>query len=217
MYESAICFCLFVCTKKLPAKIIFHGYQIIVINRVNDSGVSVPAYYLTHPPGKKMTTILSGDNFKCIFLNENYRILIRISQKLVPSSPIDNKSALVKVMAQHSPSHFILRMWNHCGWEICAPPSAAFGWIGILRVGFNVPWYRNTQYADVIKWKRFPCHWPFVRGIHRSQVDSITKASNAEFWYFLDPRLNKRLRKQSRRRWFETSSRSLWRHCKEKK
>ena len=27
-----------------------------------------------------------------------------------------------------------------------------------------------------------------------------------------DLRLNKRLRKQSKRRWFETSSRSLWRH-----
>ena len=30
---------------------------------------------------------------------------------------------------------------------------------------------------------------------------------------FLDLRLNKRLSKQSRRRWFETSSHSLWRHC----
>ena len=24
---------------------------------------------------------------------------------------------------------------------------------------------------DVIKWKHFPCYWPFVRGIHRSPVD----------------------------------------------
>ena len=30
---------------------------------------------------------------------------------------------------------------------------------------------------------------------------------------FFDPRLNKRLSTQSRRRWFETPSRSLWRHC----
>ena len=33
------------------------------------------------------------------------------------------------------------------------------------------------------------------------------------FDVFFDPRLNKRLCKQSKRRWFETPSRSLWRHC----
>ena len=32
-------------------------------------------------------------------------------------------------------------------------------------------------------------------------------------WCFFDLRLNKRLSKQWRRRWFETPSRSLWRHC----
>ena len=33
------------------------------------------------------------------------------------------------------------------------------------------------------------------------------------FDVFFDVRLNKRLSKQSRRWWFETPSRSLWRHC----
>ena len=28
---------------------------------------------------------------------------------------------------------------------------------------------------DVIKWKYFPRYWPFVRGIHRSPVDSPHK------------------------------------------
>ena len=28
---------------------------------------------------------------------------------------------------------------------------------------------------DVIKWKHFPRHWPFVRGIHRSPVNSLYK------------------------------------------
>ena len=28
---------------------------------------------------------------------------------------------------------------------------------------------------DVIKWKHFPCYWPFVRGIHRSPVNSPHK------------------------------------------
>ena len=30
-------------------------------------------------------------------------------------------------------------------------------------------------YDDVIKWRRFPRYWPFVRGIHRSPVNSPQK------------------------------------------
>ena len=48
-----------------------------------------------------MAAILADDNFKCIFLNESDRIPIQISLKLVPRSAIDNKSALVQVMAGH--------------------------------------------------------------------------------------------------------------------
>ena len=46
-----------------------------------------------------MAAILSDDNFKCIFLNENDRIPILISLKFIPRSLIDNKQALVQVMA----------------------------------------------------------------------------------------------------------------------
>ena len=46
-----------------------------------------------------MATILADDNFKCIFLNENDRIPIPIPLKFVPRNPIDNKSALIQVMA----------------------------------------------------------------------------------------------------------------------
>ena len=46
-----------------------------------------------------MAAIWADDIFKCIFLNENDKILIQISLKLVPRSPIDNKPALVQVMA----------------------------------------------------------------------------------------------------------------------
>ena len=48
-----------------------------------------------------MADILADDNFRCIFLNENDRIPIQISLKFVPRSPIDNKLALVQVMAWH--------------------------------------------------------------------------------------------------------------------
>ena len=46
-----------------------------------------------------MATILADDIFNRIFLNENNRIPIRIPFKYVPSSPIDNKPVLVRVMA----------------------------------------------------------------------------------------------------------------------
>ena len=46
-----------------------------------------------------MATILADNNFKCIFLDENDGIPIRISLKFVPGSPTDNMPALVQVMA----------------------------------------------------------------------------------------------------------------------
>ena len=46
-----------------------------------------------------MAAILADNIFKWIFLNENDRILTPISLKFVPSSQIDNKPALVQVMA----------------------------------------------------------------------------------------------------------------------
>ena len=53
----------------------------------------------TRLPMDKMVIILADDNFNCIFLNENDRIPIWISHKFVARSPIDNKPALVQVMA----------------------------------------------------------------------------------------------------------------------
>ena len=46
-------------------------------------------------------------------------------------------------------------------------------------------------------WGEFPSHRPVTRS----------------FDVFFDLRLNKRLSKQSRRRWYETPWHSLWRHC----
>ena len=48
-----------------------------------------------------MATNLADDIFKCIFINEKFCILIRISLKFVPRGPIDNRPALVQVMAWH--------------------------------------------------------------------------------------------------------------------
>ena len=44
---------------------------------------------LTHLPLEKMAAILEDDIFNCILLNENVRILIKISLKFVPMGLID--------------------------------------------------------------------------------------------------------------------------------
>ena len=56
------------------------------------------SHFSSLPPLDKMATSLA-DIFKCIFLNGNDRIPIRISMRFVPRSPIDNKPVLVQVMA----------------------------------------------------------------------------------------------------------------------
>ena len=56
---------------------------------------------LTHSGRDKMATMFADDIFKFIFLNKKCCILIKISLELVPKVPIDNKSALIQVMAWH--------------------------------------------------------------------------------------------------------------------
>ena len=59
----------------------------------------------------------------------------------------------------------------------------------------------------------FSRYWPLWGESTRHRWIPLTKVSDGEFDVLFDLRLNKRLCKQSRRRWFETPSRSLWRHC----
>ena len=65
----------------------------------------------------------------------------------------------------------------------------------------------KSLYDDIIKPKHFPCCWPFVRGIHRSPVNSPHKGQwRGALMFSL---ISTWTSKQSRRRWFETPSRSL--------
>ena len=45
----------------------------------------------------------ADDTFKCFFLNENIRILVKISLKFVLKGPINNSPLLVLMMAWHRP------------------------------------------------------------------------------------------------------------------
>ena len=77
-----------------------------------------------------------------------------------------------------------------------------------------VPLGVSNNHGDVIKWKHFPRNWPFVRGIHRSTVNSPHKGQwRGDLMFSLIGALNKQLNKQSLSWWFETPMRSLRRHC----
>ena len=46
-------------------------------------------------------------------------------------------------------------------------------------------WAVCTTHDDVMTWKHFLHHLPFVKGIHRWPVNSLHKGSNTELWCFL--------------------------------
>ena len=67
---------------------------------------------------------------------------------------------------------------------------------------------------DIMKGKHFPRYLPFVRGIYGSPVNSLHKGQwRGALMFSLICAFNKLLSKQSWGWWFETPSRSLWRHC----
>ena len=70
----------------------------------------------------------------------------------------------------------------------------------------KIAWWR-------LKREHFPRYWPFYEGNPLATGGFPSqRLMTRSFDVFCDLRLNKRLRKQSRRRWFKTRSCSLWRH-----
>ena len=69
----------------------------------------------------------------------------------------------------------------------------------------------STIHDDVIKWKHFRVtrNWSFVRGIHRSPVVFLTKASDAERWCFLWSAPEERIEQKKKNR----DAGDLIRHC----
>ena len=105
----------------------------------------------------------------------------------------------------HKPLPKLIIIWDY--WH---PPNAISQtmretylqniiWMYFQRCLRNCHWTKKiieTYHDDVIKWKHFPRHWPFVRGIHRSPVNSPQKGQwRGALIFFFDLRLNKRLSK----------------------
>ena len=94
---------------------------------------------------------------------------------------------MVKRIAFNQISFFVGKKWYssmlcYSLYKNIDDSSASPMWIQHLISNNNVaavsPWTYHLQiqnHDDVIKWKHFPRNWPFVRGIHRSPVNSPHK------------------------------------------
>ena len=96
----------------------------------------------------------------------------------------------------------------------CTNPSTCDGNSTLVqvmawRIWANVVW-GLCHHDDVIKWKHLMRYWPFVPGIHRSPVNSPHKGQRrGALMFFICAWIND----QRLCWWFESPSRSLWRHC----
>ena len=69
------------------------------------------------------------------------------------------------------------------------------------------------SYDDVIWWKHFPRYGPLCGNSTATGEFPTQRPVTRSFDVFFDPRLNKRLNKQSWGWWFGMPSHPLWRHC----
>ena len=71
--------------------------------------------------------------------------------------------------------HMITFPCLNWGWPILMRWAPVGGWCHRLTSCVFMLVNFGNQHDDVIKWKHFPRYWPFVRGIHRSTVNSPHK------------------------------------------
>ena len=97
-----------------------------------------------------------------IFLHENHNTLIQIPLYFVSYGPIENLTR-----------YLCVKSWCQTGDNPSSKP--------MLLILHDTIWHQFSDrhlpfsHDDVIKWKHFPRYWPFVRGIHRSPVNSPCK------------------------------------------
>ena len=155
---------------------------------------------------------LCRQHFQIRFIDFKRHILIKTPMKVISKGSIDKKSALVQVMA-----------WGQIG-------------------DTPLPWSMLTQFTDTYTRQQASMSWTplsgpfkfqcFLKPWWRHQMETfsallalcagnslvtgefpVQRSVTRSFGVFFDLHLNKRLSKQSWGWWFETPSRSIWRHC----
>ena len=106
---------------------------------------------------------------------------------------------------------------DHTGFPLPLPDYKARKPFIISQHNFRISvfgWMPTGCHDDVITRKCFPRYWPYVWGILRSWVNSLPKGTwRGAIMFSIDLHVNTRFSKQSRRRWFDKQSRSLWHYC----
>ena len=130
----------------------FSGFQTMLVIGVRGLNALISSYYFRQcslfPPTintlrrRQNGRRFPDDIFKCIFLNENVWILIKVSLKFVPKGSIDNISALVKIMAWRRPGDkplfepIMVSLPTH----ICVTQPQ---WVNSLTAG-DAAWHHGT-------------------------------------------------------------------------
>ena len=118
-------------------------------------------------------------------------ILKLVAVKLMWRIAILNISYEIALSKCYNTSLMISQHWSDYSWvpsgikPLIAPMLTQFYltiWCHNAAMIYYVSWrlsqisLANLIHDDVIKWKHFPRYWPFVRGIHRSPVNSPHKS-----------------------------------------
>ena len=96
-----------------------------------------------------------GDILKCIFLNENVWISLKISLNFVPKVRINNIPALVQIMAT---SHYLHQWWYNLQTHICLTRPQ---WVNDIETTLFV-WTNTKMHSPCL----FSAHTPQTRGPH---------------------------------------------------
>ena len=114
-----------------------------------------------------MAAILADVIFKCIFFYENDRILNQMALKLVPNSPIDNKSA------EQATSHYLNQWWPSSLTHICGIRGR---WVNAkvivllknLNISLYITCYCTQCNQEKVKTIRFELKTPY-----RTHVETL--------------------------------------------
>ena len=128
-----------------------------------------------------MAAIWADDVFKCIFLNENDRILIQCSLEYISRGSIDNKPALVHVMdcTGQAKSNYLDQWWPSSLTHICGTRGR---WVNMICLVYILrsPTHGNTVFLD-------PGHCLNQRWLVCCCSNSRGHATNSTgMWYYID-------------------------------
>ena len=97
---------------------------------------------LTHWGQDKMAAIFADDIFKCILLNENVWISIKVSLKFVAKVRINNIPALVQIMA-----------WRRTGDKPLSEPMMVILWMHICIT--RPQWVNSVDLGIISPWTKW--------------------------------------------------------------